>query len=332
MPFPSRARRFAAAGLLASGALTAGCTLPANPPPSPTTTTTTAPPPASQPCSSSSTAIVCHQISVGGLTRTFYVHQSPQPAPAAGRPLVLWFHGDGGTGNANLSSLYAQTDPDGAVVVQLDGPNTIASLNRGGTAWSFFMDGSTPDDVGFAKTVVDGIVGGSLVPGAGVDPHRVYALGASRGGFMVDTLLIDARTAPVLAAGVSLSGNFYCETGDTVCDARINAAGFASAAPLLHIHGSADTVVDPPGRLPTPVTGSISWPWPLAQLADAHGCATDFAYAGAPSPSISGLPTYRYAPAGGCSVDDQLVLVQGAGHGFVGWEPHAWGYLKTKQR
>jgi poly(3-hydroxybutyrate) depolymerase len=316
--------RSAAAGLVAlSGIGLAACQAPPVVPPPP-------PPPVATACASSSPAITCSQFTVDGLPRKIYAHVSAQPAPAGGRPLVLWFHGDGGTGNVNLASLYAQTDPDGAVVVQLDGPNTIASLGRGSTAWSFRMDGDVPDDVHFTKTVIDDVLVGSLVPGANVNPSRVYAMGSSRGGFMVDTLLVDARTAGSIAAVVNLSGNFYCEDGDAVCDARVNGAGFSAKASILHIHGDADGVVPPPARLPNPVTQTISWPWPLGQFAYANGCTGNFAYTSQLSPSMSAKPTYLYTGTGGCGIDYRLVLVQNGGHGISGWEAYGWGFAKTK--
>ena len=222
-----------------------------------------------QPCTAGSTNITCRQLTVGGLTRKFFYHVPTTAAPAAGRPVVLYFHGDGGTGNANLTSLYAQTDPDGAVVVQLDGPNNVPGLNRGSTAWSFFMNASSPDDVGFTKTVLDHLQLGTLIPGVPVDMKRVYAVGASRGGFMVDTLIVDSRTAGSFAGVVNVAGNFYCESGDTVCTQRTasGGGGFATSAPVLHIHGDNDTAVPSPAAVPNPVTASINWPWPVAQFA-----------------------------------------------------------------
>ncbi len=331
-------RRLAVVGLAAAAVTALASCQPVTPvPPLPTTTTTsttTAPPPVpvGQPCASSSPAIVCTQFPVGGLTRKVFYHLPSQAAPVAGRPLVLSFHGDGGTGNVNLANLYAQTDPDAALVVQLDGPNNIAALNRGSTAWSFFMNATSPDDVGFTKTVIDDIVNGSLIPGVAIDTHRVYATGVSRGGFMVDTLLVDARTAGMFAGVVNVSGAFYCETGDAVCTNRTNGTGFHTSAPVLHIHGDADAVVAPPAKVPTPVTGTISWPWPLAQFSYANGCSGDYAYSATVIPSIGAKPTYAYKPSGGCAQDDQLVLVKGGGHVPGGWESYGWSFLKTKSR
>lgn len=283
-------------------------------------------------CPTSSPAITCRELTVGGLTRKVFLHQPSVAAPAAGRPVVFVFHGDGGTGNANLASLYARTDPDGAVVVQLDGPNNVAGSGRGSTAWSFFMDGRTPDDVGFTRAVLDHLLAGRLLPGVAVDPTRIYAVGVSRGGFMVDTLIIDSRTAGAFAGAVNVAGNFYCETGDATCTARTQGGGFQTSTPMLHIHGDADGAVPSPAQVPTPVTGSISWPWPIARFAAANGCSGTFAYRATVTPSIGGKPTYRYAPSGTCAQDDQLVLVKGGGHVPGGWEPHAWTYLTAKSR
>lgn len=283
-------------------------------------------------CTASSPAITCRQVTVGGLTRKFFYHQSTAPAPAAGRPVVLFFHGDGGTGNQNLASLYAQTDPDGALVVQLDGPNNVPGLGRGSTAWSFFMNGSSPDDVAFTRMVLDNLLVGTLVPGVPIDTKRIYAVGASRGGFMVNTLIVDPRTAGAFAGVVNVAGNFYCESGDTTCTARTANGGFATSAPVLHIHGDADGAVPSPAPVPTPPTASINWPWPVAQMAYANGCSGTFAYKATVTPSIGAKPTYRYGPSGTCAKDIQLVLVKGGGHVPSAWEPHAWSYLRSKAR
>ena len=124
-------------------------------------------------------------------------------------------------------------------------------------------------------------------------------------------------------------GNFYCEDGDTVCEARIAGAGFDTTAAVMHIHGDSDGAVDPPAHLPNPVTATISWPWPLGQMSDAHGCSGDYAYGGQLA-NIGGQATYLYKPAGGCATDFRLVLIKGVGHGFGGWEPYTWSFLKAK--
>jgi len=307
--------------------------------PLPTLPSTTAPPSTMGPppttvpeqCSSSSAALVCRQVTVGGVTRKVFAHVPTTAAPAAGRPVVLFFHGDGGGGNGALSTLYRETDPEGAIVLQLDGPNNVPSYARGGTAWSFYMDGTGPDDVLFTKVVVDELLGGTLLPGVAADADRVYAVGGSRGGFMVDTLAVDVRTSGYFAGVVNLWGAFYCESGDDVCQARIDNGGMTVSTPVLHIHGDADPVVAPPARVPSPVTKSISWPWPLAQFAYGNGCSGDFGFS-ATLTSMGGYPTYRYSPVGGCPKDIQLVLVKGGGHGVWGWEAYAWSFLSGKAR
>ena len=264
--------------------------------------------------------LVCNEITVNGSARRFFTHKSAEVPPATGRPVVLFFHGDGGSGSANLASLYAQTDPAGAVVIQMEGLSHT---------WSFYMDGSHTDDVAFTRTVVEGL-GTTVLPGLSVDPSRVYAVGSSRGGFMVNTLAVDVRTAGLFAATASLAGNFYCENGDAVCAARISGAGFHTTASVLSINGDNDTVVPPPGHLPSPVTGTVSWPWPMSHFAHAQGCSGTYAYSTQVTPAIGGKSTYAYVPQGGCAKDHRMVLLQGGGHGFGGWEPYVWSYLSSK--
>lgn len=235
--------------------------------------------------------------------------------------MVLFFHGDGGTGAANRASLYARTDLDGAIVVQMDGLSNT---------WSFFMDGTHVDDVAFTKTVVDGITAGTLLTGLHIDPNRIYAIGSSRGAFMVNTLAVDARSSNLFAAIAPMSGNFYCETRDAVCEARKNGNGMAIASALLSVNGDADLVVPPPAVVPTLPTATITgWPWPHASMSYTHGCATNFAHIGEIAPSMSGKPTYLYRPASACSQELLMVLVKGGGHGISGWETPVWSWLSA---
>ncbi len=264
---------------------------------------------------------ICTQLTVGGTTRKFFTHRSPQLSPATGRPVVLFFHGDGGSGAANLASLYARTDLDGAIVVQMDGLSNT---------WSFYMDGTHVDDVAFTKAVVDGIKAGTLLTGLHIDPHRIYAIGNSRGGFMVNTLTVDSRSAGLFSAVAPIAGNFYCESGDAVCTARVNGTGMAISSALVSVNGDADGAVPPPAVVPTPPTATITgWPWPHASMAYAHGCATNFRYVVELVPSMSGKPTYLYRPDGACSHELMMVLVKGGGHGVSGWETPVWSWLSS---
>jgi poly(3-hydroxybutyrate) depolymerase len=271
------------------------------------------------------------------LVRKFYYHVSAQAEPSGGRPLIMFFHGDGGNGSQNLSALHSVVDPDGAVVVQPEGPNNISSLGRGSTAWSFFQNASKPDDVLFAKTVMDGVLAGTYLPGVNINPKKIYAIGESRGGFFVYVLLSDVRTAGYWASIGSMFGSYYCETGDAVCAARSNgsltyldyrAPGFHTTVPILHIHGDADTAVGPPARIPSPATGSIQ-PWGIQQFSQANSCSASFANVASPSPAatIGSTTGYLYKPSG-CAIDYRMILLPGVGHGFSGYQSYTWTYFK----
>lgn len=141
---------------------------------------------------------------VDGRKRTYDVHVPPRGAGAAGRPVVLAFHGGYGTGSgmAGLTHLNAVADRLGFVAVYPDG------IGRG---WNDGR-GSTPaerrriDDVAFVARLID-----QLVQDFGVDERRVFATGISNGSMFAERLGCElagrpsgiAPVAGALPAGVA---------------------------------------------------------------------------------------------------------------------------------
>jgi len=117
----------------------------------------------------SAVAASADEIDVGGRTRTYDLHVPPGVDVGAGAPLVVAFHGQGGTGQAQaaLSGMNATADNYGFVVVYPDG------IDR---TWHY--GGSDIDDLAFVDALID-----HLVETLGVDASRVYATGMSNGGF-----------------------------------------------------------------------------------------------------------------------------------------------------
>ena len=116
-------------------------------------------------------------LKIGSATRNYVLHV---PANYDGKkpvPLVIDFHGLGGSGpNERSSSPYpAQTDPDGVIMAfptGLSGPS--------GAAWNVGpCCVKDTDDVAFAKALVT-----EVEKLACIDPKRVYAVGFSMGGGM----------------------------------------------------------------------------------------------------------------------------------------------------
>ncbi|HON09696.1 MAG TPA: PHB depolymerase family esterase [Chitinispirillaceae bacterium] len=151
----------------------------------------------------------------GGQTRTFYAHV---PSGLQNPPLVISMHGMGGNGSQQrqMSRFDQLANKENFVVVYPDGLNS---------QWDIM--GST--DVNFLLALID-----TMHARYGIDLNRVYATGFSMGGMMSYKLACSAADkiaaiGPV--AGYPLGGMM----GRSCSPAR--------PVPIIHIHGSKDSVV-----------------------------------------------------------------------------------------
>ncbi len=152
--------------------------------------------------------------------RTSKYKVSGLSAPAAGRPLVIYLHGDGGN-NINVPSAYSEWSDHQAAVI-------VAPQGLGGTAtWNFRMDGRNPnstldvkpplgiDDVAFIKEIITRGTN-AMIPlfGAGnvIDPTKVFVVGESRGAGMAYVLYAHPDTKNLITAIAPISGTFFCST------------------------------------------------------------------------------------------------------------------------
>lgn len=242
---------------------------------------------------------------VNGYARKFVYAVSAQPAPAAGRPLVIHLHGDGG--DMNLSQDWQDAilnDSNGAVLVSAQGRNQIPDAAViDGSAWRFRMDeaGRPYDDIDFINQLITQATSGTTLFGTTIDPNQVYVVGESRGAGMAYFLYADPRTRNKIRAIVPISGTFYCDGdaqnpgvpgtqptpgSDAVCgeisqygywgpkSALFSAPGVTRAAHILAIHGQL-----PPAGSELPETappelnvdyGAYQW----VGWGDAAGCYT----------------------------------------------------------
>jgi polyhydroxybutyrate depolymerase len=128
---------------------------------------------------------------VGGATRGYLLHVAPAYDGTRRVPLVVDFHGVGGTGSdERATSPYpAVLDPEGVVMAFPNGERGPA-----GTAWNVGpCCVSDVDDVAFARALV-----AQVESVACIDPARVYAVGVLTGGGMAHYLACHA--ADVFAA------------------------------------------------------------------------------------------------------------------------------------
>lgn len=165
-----------------------------------------------------------HSIRVGDRDRSFLLHLPPaaQGAP----PLVVALHGragDGGQMEAG-SGLSALADREGFVVAYPDGVHRSWNDLRGESPAAR----AGADDVGFLGALID-----RLVAREGVDPRRVYVVGASNGGMM--TFRAACELSPKIAAVGAVIGLMPANGADRCAPSH--------AMPVMIIAGTDDPLV-----------------------------------------------------------------------------------------
>ena len=138
-------------------------------------------------------ALAPHTIEVDGITRSYHLHvpSAVGPTPA---PLVLVFHGGGGTGpgTERLTRFTALADREGFLVAFPEGVEKNWNDGREFTSSRAHRD--HVDDVAFVTALIDAIGRAHAV-----DPRRVYATGISNGGIFSHYLAahLSARIAAI---------------------------------------------------------------------------------------------------------------------------------------
>ena len=211
-------------------------------------------------------------LQVGSLSRTYVLHVPAAYGGAQPAPLVLDFHGVGGTGMSELSgSPYpAYLDGSGVLMAFPDGLKGPA-----GTAWNVGpCCVADVDDVAFARAVV-----ADVEQAACVDARRVYAVGVLTGGGMAHYLACQAADIFVGAAPAAFDllaenvGSCAPSRAPTVISFR------GTADPRVPYDGGASSLV--PG-MPITFLGAVATFQKWAQIdgctgaasaADANGCA-----------------------------------------------------------
>ena len=305
-------------------------------------------------------------IAVSGVTRNFVYAVSGYPAPAAGRPLVIHLHGDGG--NMGLSEAWKSAvlnDDNGAVLLSAQGRNNIpAAAAIDGSGWRFRMDesGQPYDDVDFINQLIIKATANTALLGMAIDPNKIYAVGESRGAGFAYYLYADPRTRNKVKAIVPLSGTFYCDgnvagnapaAGSDITCGEVSEFGFWTPKPTLFTAPGVTRpahILDIHGQLPPNGSeledtappaldqdyASSTW----AGWGDAAGCYTVLVSSQTEKtlPGTVGgkvVKSYAYSQAQGqlatrcAGLDLTFYIAQGGGHVPGGFEPTAWCYLST---
>ena len=267
-----------------------------------------------------------------GATHTWYYRIPAHATPPQGHPVLIWLHGDGGNGNGYGSGFYPYTDADAAILVTPSGANqtwTHAAADLAGQS----------QDSQFISRLIDGLIANG-VAGRPVDADRIYVGGESRGAYMPYYLLQRPSTKLRFAAVAVNAGLLYCQAGDAACgENNSTPANHGAATPILHLHGTNDTAVEPPptALFHNPIDWNEDWRvfFPMKLWATQHGCFGGDNSTGQDDGVLqetytaNAHPARRYDLTGwgqACS-RYQLILVDDGGHVIGNQYQRIWSFL-----
>ncbi|MEM9562942.1 MAG: PHB depolymerase family esterase [Actinomycetota bacterium] len=247
-----------------------------------------------------------------------YLYLAPDPAVTDPVPLVLVFHGGGGTSTiiANPLGFDELTAPLPALVVfpqgtDLPGPSLDGVWNFGHS----YLGGQVgADDVAFVDELLIELAGRSATAGWRIDQSRTYACGFSAGGMMSYRLAAE-RSREFAAVAVicsSIGGVADTTTAPDVVHLNDPAINGGEPVSILHLHGLLDEGVPfHGGREPTDRNPRSDVPTmdAMGLWVANNGCD--------PVPSVTSTPhgTLRTWSGGRGDSEVQLLLMPGRGHG-----------------
>lgn len=136
-------------------------------------------------------------VNLDGVTREYYVYEPANTKSNTPLPLVLAFHGGGGTARGmdyHVGGITKVADKNGFMVVFAQGIDRHWNDGRPGLVDHYY------DDVSFVWNIIDTLVGEGKV-----DKSRVYATGISNGGFFSQYLAIMSPEKIAAVATVAAS-------------------------------------------------------------------------------------------------------------------------------
>ena len=232
-------------------------------------------------------------IEAGGQQRRYLIHVPPGYDGSTKTPLVLLFHGLGGSPQAviDTTSMDTLADKNNAILV--------APLARGRiTEWDFRTPISEPtSDLAFVRDLVKGVKADACI-----DASRVYAAGFSNGSVLALALACDGTTK--FAAYGAVSGPYWRST-----------CRKAPPASIIYFHGLKDKVV--------PYAGGKTVIGPLPPVNDVM--ASWAAHDSCPAASATTTVTQHVRHFTWTKCKDQsdvnVYVVDNGGHRWPGGEP-----------
>lgn len=244
------------------------------------------------------------QLVVDGRTRSYLVHVPPRYDEKKPSPVVLAFHGalmNGGM-MAAFTGLNRKADAANFIVVYPNGTGVGEAALFFNASLPRSQDGPA-DDVAFTARLLD-----DLATVVNVDARRVFATGMSNGGMMCHRLA--AELSDRIAAIAPVAG--------TLALPQVHPT---RPVPVLHIHGTADTIVPwggPVGRTPARMQFR-SVAETVQTWVEANGCPSEPTTIEYPDVAQNGTTVTRkvYGP-GKDGAEVVLIEVKGGGHTWPG--------------
>lgn len=231
---------------------------------------------------------------VDGDVRRYLMYLPQGFDPAENLPVMMWFHGGGGTANEGLNfelDFRSLADAQRFIAVYPEAfPDTVEACR----CWGYdFQDGENngnyEKDLAFTSAIIE-----DLVANQNADRNRIYAGGYSMGASFVWDLAC-ARSDEI-AAIAPVAANMYMWTYEN-CDA-------AAPVAVCHILGTNDDYAPYNGSVWSPSVANQNAFWVAKNGAD-------------PDPETSsiggGVTRYTWAPGEGCH-GVQHFRRQGGGH------------------
>jgi polyhydroxybutyrate depolymerase len=253
-------------------------------------------------------------ITVGELERRYRVYVPASYSPNRPTPVVLAFHGGGGSpaSMVRFSGLSEKADEAGFIVVYPYGigrEQTRFLTFNGGNCCGLAMQNKV-DDVAYVRALLD-----DLATAANVDADRVFATGMSNGA------IVSYYLASKLADRIAAIAPVGAPMGTETCDP-------SRPVSVMHFHGTADRAAPyeggraqrPDGR-PGP-TDFYSVDHTISTWVEANGCDPEPEVVELPDTADDGMRVVRsnYGP---CREGTEVVLVaiEGGGHTWPGQVP-----------
>ncbi len=244
--------------------------------------------------------------------RSYIAHLPPTIREKRSLPVVLNFHGGGGSaaqqqGNARMDEL---ADREGFIVVYPNGPGRFADRLltwNAGTCCACALTQKI-DDVSFVAALLD-----DLARRAPIDRSRVYATGFSNGAMMAQRLA--AERPDLVAAIAPVGGSMVLERTEP-----------RAPVPVMHIHSVDDPRALYEGGLGPPFPGTnhrVGHP-PVSESLErwrkANGCVSPGHVAETRTSGTHSAEKISFSP---CITGAELVhwKLHGSGHVWPGAEP-----------